>query len=81
MNSNGICVCESNIDNSLKQFWQIESLGLSKKILLPKTEQKAIEILNKIVCKEKSGHFLVGLLWKKTKILNYLTINKFQFQG
>ena len=68
LNSNRICVCESNIHDSLKQFWQIESYGTSKEnpeILLPKSEQRAIEILNKTVCKEKSGHYSVRLLWKK----------------
>ena len=67
LNSNRICVCESNIHNSLKQFWQTESYDTSKEItetLLPKLEQKAIEMLNKTVCKEKSGHYSVGLLWK-----------------
>ena len=68
LNSNRICVCESNIHDSLKQFWQIESYGTSKEnpeILLLKSEQRAIEILNKTVCKEKSGHYSVRLLWKK----------------
>ena len=67
LNSNQICVCESNIHDSLKQFWQTESYGTPKEnpeTLLPKSEQKAIEILNKTVCKEKSGHHSVGLLWK-----------------
>ena len=67
LNSNRICVCESNVHDSLKQFWQIESCGTSKEnpeTLLPKSEQKAIEILNKTVCKEKSGHYSVGFLWK-----------------
>ena len=67
LNSTRICVCESNIHNSSKQFWQIESYGTSKEnteTLLPKLEQKAIEMLNKTVCKEKSGHYSVGLLWK-----------------
>ena len=67
LNSNLICVCESNIPDSLKQFWLIESYGTSKEnpeILLPKSEQKAIEILYKTVCEEKSGHYSVGLLWK-----------------
>ena len=57
LNSNRICVCESNINESLRQFWHIESYGTSKEnpeTLLPKTEQTTIEILNKIVCKEKS---------------------------
>ena len=50
-----------------KQFWQIESYGTSKdnpERLLRKSEQNAIEILNKTVCKEKSGLNLVGLLSK-----------------
>ena len=67
LDSNRTCICESNINGSLKQFWQIESYGTSKEnpeTLLPKTEQKAIEILNKTVCKENSGHYSVGLLWK-----------------
>ena len=67
LNSNQICVCESNIHDSLKQFWQIESYDTSKEnpeTLLPKLEQKAIEILNKTVCKEKSGHYSAGLLRK-----------------
>ena len=41
-----------------------------KKILkhyYEKTEQKAFEIFNKTVCKEKSGHYSVGLLWKNEK--------------
>ena len=67
MNSNRICVCESNINDSLKQFWQIEPYGTSKEnpvTLIPKTKQKPIEILNKTVCKEKLGHYSVGILWK-----------------
>ena len=67
LNSNRIWICESNIHDMLKQFWQIESYGTSKEnpeTLLPKSEQKAIEILNKTVCEEKSGHYSVGLLWK-----------------
>ena len=67
LNSNRICVCESNITDSLKQFWQTESYGTSKenpKTLIPKTEQKDIERLSKFVCKEKSVQYLVGLLWK-----------------
>ena len=66
-NSNRICVCEGNIHDSLEQFWQIESYGTSKEnteALLPKSEQKAIVILKKTVCKEKSGHYSAGLLWK-----------------
>ena len=81
LNSNQICICKSNIHNSLKEFWHIESYGISKEnpeTLLPKSEQKAIEILNKIVCKKKFRHYSVGLL---RKILNYLTIEKLQFQG
>ena len=74
MNSNRICVCESNIDDSLKQFWQTESYGTCKEnpeTLLQKAEKKATEILNKSVRKEKSGHYSVGLLWKNenTKLL------------
>ena len=40
-----------------------------KKILkhYEKTERKAFEIFNKTVCKEKSGHYSVGLLWKNEK--------------
>ena len=67
MNGNRICVCESNIHDLLKQFWHIESYGTSKEnpeTLLPKSEQKAIKILNKTICKEKLGHYSVGLLWK-----------------
>ena len=67
LNSNRICVCESNINESLKQFWQIESYGTNKEnceVLLPKSEQKAIEMLNKTVVKDNSGHFHIGLLWK-----------------
>ena len=51
----------------LKQFWHIESYGTSKEnpeTLLPKTKKKAVEVLNKTICKEKSGHYSVGLLWK-----------------
>ena len=33
LNSNRICVCESNVHDSLKQFWQIESYGTSKEDL------------------------------------------------
>ena len=68
LHSNQICVCESNIHDSLKQFWQIESHGTPEEYpetLLPKSEQKASEILNKTICKEESGHYSVGLLWKK----------------
>ena len=68
MNSKQICVCKSNIDDSLKQIWQIESYGVSKEtseILLPKTEQKAIKILDKTVCKETFEHRLDEILWKK----------------
>ena len=67
LNGNRICVCESNIHDLLKQFWHIESYGTSKEnpeTLLPKSEQKAIKILNKTICKEKLGHYSVGLLWK-----------------
>ena len=55
LNSNRICVCESNMLDLLTQFWQIESYGTSKEnpeTLLPKSEQKATEILNKTICKE-----------------------------
>ena len=54
------------IHDLLKQFWQIESYGTSKEnpVTLPKTKQRAIEILNKTICKEKSGHYSVRLLWK-----------------
>ena len=74
MNSNRICVCESNIHDSLKQFCQIESYRTSKEnheTLLPKSKQKDIQILNKTDCKEKSGHQSVRLLWKNedTKLL------------
>ena len=67
LNSNRICICESNIRDWLKQFWQIESYGTSKEnpeTLLLKSEQKAIEILNETVSKEKSGHYPFRLLWK-----------------
>ena len=67
MNSNEVCVFESNIHDLLKQLWQTESYGTSKEnpeALLPKSEQKATEILNKIVCKKKLGHYSVGFLWK-----------------
>ena len=33
LNSNRIYVCESNVHDSLKQFWQIESYGTSKEDL------------------------------------------------
>ena len=66
MNSNRVCVCESKINDLFTQFWQIECYDTSKENpeTLPKTEQKAIEILNKAVGKEESGHYLVELLWK-----------------
>ena len=67
LNSNRICVCESSIHDLLKQFQQIESYGTSKENPVtssPKTEEKATEILNKTVCKEKLGHYSVRLLWK-----------------
>ena len=67
LNSNQIFVFESNIHDSLKQFWQIESDGTSNEnpeTSLATSEQKAIEILNKTVCKEKLGYYSVGLLWK-----------------
>ena len=67
LNSNRICVWESNINDSLRQFCLTESYGTSKEnpeALLPKTEQIAIEIWNKNACKEKSGHYSIGILWK-----------------
>ena len=71
LNSNQIFVFESNIHDSLKQFWQIESDGTSNEnpeTSLATSEQKAIEILNKTVCKEKLGSYSVGLLWKNENI-------------
>ena len=68
LNSNRVCICKSNINGSLKQFCQVESYGTSKEspdTLLPKTKQKLIEILSKTVFKEKSGHYSVGVMWKK----------------
>ena len=83
LNGNQICVCESNIHDLLKQFWHIESYGTSKEnpeTLLPKSEQRVIKILNKTICKEKLGHYSVGLLWKnKNTKLPYN--RKLQFQG
>ena len=75
LNSNRICVCESNIHDSLKQFWQIESYGTSKEnpeILLPKSEQRAIEILNKPFVKKNRDITQLDFCGKK-KILNYVT--------
>ena len=71
LNNNRICVCKSNINDPLKQFWQFESYGISKENpekLLSKTEQKAIEILNETVCKENFGRYSIGLLWKNENI-------------
>ena len=56
LNSNRICLCESNMHVPLKEFWQIESYGTSKENpeeLPTKSEQKAIEILSKTVSAEK----------------------------
>ena len=67
LNSNQLYDSESTIHDPLKQFWQIESYGTSKEnlqTLLPKSEQKAIEILNKTACNKKSVHYSVGLQWK-----------------
>ena len=77
MNGKQICVCKSNIDDSLKQIWKIESYGVSKEtseILLPKTKQKAIKILDKTVCKETFEHRLDEILWKKE--INELPYNQ-----
>ena len=46
LNCDPICVCESNIHDSLKQFWQIESYDISKEnpeTLLPNQEKRLLK--------------------------------------
>ena len=54
------------LDKSIECLWQTESYWILKRddtILMPKQDQKAIEILESTVNK-KNIHYTVGLLWK-----------------
>ena len=54
------------LDKSIDRFWQTESYGILKRddpILMPKQDQKTIEILESTVNK-KNNHYTVRLLWK-----------------
>ena len=44
--------------------WILRYIQRNPEALLLKTELIAIEIWNKTACKEKSGHYSIGILWK-----------------
>ena len=60
-----------NLDTLLEseeRFWELETFGTCPKAyltLLPKNEQKAINILEHTVEKTTDNHYFVGLLWKE----------------
>ena len=67
VNSNRITLSNENLDSSLEKFWKIDSFGTLNNddpALLPRNEQKALNILEKTV-KRIDSHYSVGLLWKE----------------
>ena len=66
INSNRISVNNKNLENSVENFWKIDSYGTTKDSntsLLPQNEMKALAILEKTVTKI-DGHYSLGLLWR-----------------
>ena len=67
VNSNRIALSNKNLDGSLEKFWKIDSFGTLKNdnpALLPRNEQKALNILQKTV-KRIDSHYSVGLFCKE----------------
>ena len=66
INSNRISVNNKNLEDSIENFWKIDSYGTTKYAntsLLPRKEIKALDILEKTVTKIH-GHYSLGLLWR-----------------
>ena len=66
VNSNWISANNKNLENSIENFWKIDSYGTKKDgntSLLPRNEIKALDILEKTV-RKIDGHYLLGLLWR-----------------
>ena len=83
INSNRISVNNKNLENSVENFWKIDSYGTTKDSntsLLPQNEMKALAILEKTVTKI-DGYYLLGLLWKDEfpNLLNNRSLALFRF--
>ena len=66
INSNRISVNKRNLENSIENFWKIESYSTTKDdnaSLSPRNEKKALNILEKTVT-TIDGCYSLGLLWR-----------------
>ncbi|XP_058464118.1 uncharacterized protein LOC131438258 [Malaya genurostris] len=59
------CKTDEDLHNSMKEYFSLDSMGVVKPAtcLLPSTEQRAQDILNKTT-RRIDGQYEVGLLWK-----------------
>ena len=66
VNSNRISVNNKNLENSIENFWKIDSYRTTKfanTSLQPRNEIKALDILEKTV-RKIDGYYSLGLLWR-----------------